>query len=164
MKFNVLRDLTNKVFTSTIARVIVPDDADDIIESKLENDFGPVKVQAGGLFEGFIVKDSVSGEYSAALTGTVGIDTIAFKFGLAANEVVIGSTTKIVYKCDAKLEAALTFDATTSIPALKVAELKCELFEKEIQNRLVKAVADWKAETTAFESTVPASSFTIPLQ
>lgn len=164
MKFNVLRDLTNKVFTSTIARVVVPNDVDDVIETKLENDFGPVKVQTGGLFEGFIIKDSTTGEYSASLSGTVGIDTIAFKFASTPNEVAISSTTQIAFKSDAKLESPLKFDATNDVPALKVAELKCALFEKTIQKRIAEAVVAWKAETTTFEDNVPADTFEVSLQ
>lgn len=165
MKFNVLRDLTNKVFSSTIARVVVPNDADDIIEAKLENDFGPVKVQTGGLIEGFINKDAVTGEFSASLaaTGTVGVDAIAFKFAPSANEVAITSTTQIVFKSDAKLESPVDFIGT-SIPALKVSELKCQLFEKAIQKRIEDAVVAWKAETTTFEDTVPADTFVVSLQ
>lgn len=164
MKFNVLRDLTNKVFTSTVARVVVPNDPDDIKEAKLENDFGPVKVQTGGLFEGFINKDAVSGDFSASLTaiGTVGVDAIAFKFGTPANEVPITATTQIAFKCDAKLESPVTFNAIP-IPALKVAELKCALFEKVIQDKIQTAALAWKSETTTFEDAVPADSFVVPL-
>lgn len=166
MKFNVLRDLTNKVFTSTVARVVVPNDADDIIEAKLENDFGAVKVEAGGLFEGFINKDSITGLYSADLVsaGTVGVDSIAFKYALSPNEIAISSTTQIAFKSDAKLESPIKFDASNDIAALKVSELKCELFEKAIQKRIQDAVTAWKAETTTFESTVPADTFVVSLQ
>jgi hypothetical protein len=164
MKFNILRDLTNKVFTSTIARVIVPEDPDDIIETKLENDFGPVKVEAGQLFEGFITKDSTTGAFSVALIGTVGVGTIDFKFAIPVNTIAITSTSQIVFKCDGNLQSPLDFDATTKIPALKVAELKCQLFELAIQSRIQDAVTTWKAEQTTFEDVEPAGTFVVSLQ
>ena len=163
MKFDVIRDLTNKVFTSNIVRKFVQGDPDDVIEAGLENDFGAVQVETGGVFTGFIIK-AADETYSTALTGTVGVDTIAFKFAAPANTVALSTTTKLEFKCDAKLESPLTFDVTTQIPALKVAELKCELYEKTLQDRITKAVDAWKKEATGFEKTVPADTFTVPLQ
>jgi hypothetical protein len=164
MKFNVLRDLTNKVFTSTIARVVVQDDPDNLVETKLENDFGPVKIEAGQIFEGFITKDSTTGELNVSLTGTIGPGVIKLKFATPSNSIAITSTSQIVFKCDANLQAPIVFDATTTIPSLKVAELKCKLFELGIQDRIEKAVVDWKAEQTTFEDTEPAGSFDVSLQ
>jgi hypothetical protein len=166
MKFQVLRDLTNKIFTSTVARQFVQDDPDDITEATLENDFGPVKLQTGGLFEGYIIKDSVTGALSTSLTltGTLGVDAVVLKFAVPTNIVSLSKTSQIVYKCDGKLEAPIKFDATTEIPAIKAAELKCQLFEKAVQARIVTAVEAWKAEATTFEDSVPADSFVVPLQ
>lgn len=164
MKFDVLRDLTNKVFTSTVARTFVQNDPDDIIEAKLENDFGAVKVDTGNLFSGYIVKDATTGAFSTAITGTVAPDTIVLKFATPTNVVQLTKTSQLVFKCDAKLEAQIQFDANTVIPALKVAELKCELFEKVMQDRIVEAVKAWKAETTTFEDTTPAATFEVTLQ
>ena len=106
MKFQVLRDLTNKIFTSTVARQFVQDDPDDITEATLENDFGPVKLQTGGLFEGYIVKDAVTGALSTSLTltGTLGVDAVVLKFAVPSNIVSLSKTSQIVYKCDGKLE------------------------------------------------------------
>jgi hypothetical protein len=162
MKFDVIRDLTNKVFTTDIVRKIVPGDPDDLVEAGLENDFGPVQVEIGGLFEGFIVK-AADGSFSVALTGTVGADTIVFKMGSPSNTTPLSATSKIEFKSDAKLESPITFDASTEIPALKVAELKCELFEKVIRDRIEKAVDAWKKEATVFEATNPADTFSVPL-
>lgn len=163
MKFDVLRDLTNKAFTSTVVRKFVQDDPDDIIEAGLENDFGGVSVDTGSLFSGFITK-AVDGTFSASITGTVGVDTIAFKFATPTAVVQLTKTSSLVFKCDGKLEAQVQFDVTTVLPALKVAELKCELFEKTMQDRIEKAVDAWKAEATTFEKTVPAGTFTVDLQ
>ena len=163
MKFDVVRDLTNKVFTTDIVRKIVPGDPDDVIETGLENDFGAVQVEVGGLFEGFIKKDAATGALTAEITGTVGADTIEFKFAAPTNTMALSVKSVIEFKADAKLESPRTFDVTTEIPAIKVAELKCELFEKIIKDRIEKAVDAWKKEATPFEKTVPADSFTVKL-
>ena len=53
MHFDVEKDLKNKVLKIDVKRTIRADDAENIKEAQLENDFGNVQVQTGGLFVGY---------------------------------------------------------------------------------------------------------------
>lgn len=162
MKFEILRDLTNKVFTTTIKRKFIQDDPDDINEAELENDFGSIQLEAGKVFEGSISKN-LDETFSAILDKSPGIGKIAFKFSVPSNIVTITKNSSISYKCDGKLEADIVFEEGTTIPALKVAELKCELFEKAIEQKIKDAVKLWKEQKTDFEKKTPVDIFTVDL-
>ena len=148
MLFNVIKDLKNKVFTLDIKRQYIKDDAENIKEAQLEDDFGLVEVEVGGLFEGYVNK--VEEKYVVTLERTGGEGEVSLKFSLPANTVKLSKEAVISYSCDAAKEAA-----SGEIPALKVAELKSDLFALEIKKRIEKSVDDWKKQATDFETKDP---------
>lgn len=148
MHFETLKDLKNKVFKIDVVRKYIPDDAENIKEAQLENDFGNIEVQAGGLFEGYVTK--TDDKYVAAIGGTVPEGATPLKFSLPENKVVILKDTKISQSWDATKESKLG-----DIPQIKVAELKCDLFALVLEDRLKKAAEEWKADVTDFETKAP---------
>ena len=67
MLFEVFKNLENKVFSISVCRKNITDSAENIKESQLENDFGLVEVEAGGLFVGYVKKNDVSRKYEVSL-------------------------------------------------------------------------------------------------
>lgn len=148
MHFEVEKDLNNKVFKIDIIRKFIPDEAENIKETQLENDFGNIEVQTGGLFEGYVTK--TGDKYTAAIGDTAPEGSTALKFSLPENKIAVQKNTVISQSWDATKESKLG-----EISQLKVAELKCDLFALIIQKRLEDAVAEWKSEITDFETKEP---------
>lgn len=146
MYFDTKKDLNNKIFKMEVVRKYVPDDAENIKEAQLEDDFGKIQIDAGGLFVGYAEK--TADKYTASLTESEGAVKIAFS--LPKNIVTLEKDTSIAMSCDGSKEAALK-----EISALKVAELKCDVFALEIEKRINAAVEEWKAEITDFETKDP---------
>lgn len=163
MKFEILRDLTNKVFTTTIKRKFVQDDPDDINEAIFENDFGNVEIQAGTIDGDTIFKGYISKNLEEKLIVTLDPGTDMLKFSIPSNSVILNKDSSISYKCDGKLEAEIKLTDTTIVSAVKVAELKCALFELVIEDRIIKAVKDWKENKTDFEKDSPHRVFNVDL-
>lgn len=155
MLFEVFKNLENKVFSISINRKNIPDSAENIKESQLENDFGLVEVEAGGLFVGYVKKNDVSSAYEVSLDKKDGAKEL--KYALPNNLVKISKQTEITYSNDSTKEAKLE-----DIPALKVSELKCDLFALTIKKRIEAAVEEWKGQVTDFETKEP-TSFEVPL-
>lgn len=155
MLFNVVKDLKNKVFNLDIKRQYVKDDAENIKEAQLEDDFGLVEVETGGLFTGYV--KVADGSYTMSLEKAGSEGEIVLKFSSPANSVKITKDCVINYVCDATKESMLG-----AIPALKVAELKCDLFALEMQKRIKDSVDEWKKQVTDFETKDP-SSFEVSL-
>lgn len=154
MLFEVFKKLENKVFSINIYRKNIPDSAENIKESQLENDFGLVEVEAGGLFVGYVKKNG-EGTYEVSLEKSD--DAKELKYALPNNSVKISKQTEITYSSDSTKEAKLD-----DIPALKVSELKCDLFALTIKKRIEAAVEEWKGQVTDFETKEP-TSFEVPL-
>ena len=154
MLFEVFKKLENKVFSINIYRKNIPDSAENIKESQLENDFGLVEVEAGGLFVGYVKKNG-EGTYEVSLEKSD--DAKELKYALPNNSVKISKQTEITYSSDSTKEAKLE-----DIPALKVSELKCDLFALTIKKRIEAAVEEWKGQVTDFETKEP-TSFEVPL-
>ena len=154
MLFEVFKNLENKVFSISVCRKNIKDSAENIKESQLENDFGLVEVEAGGLFVGYVKKNG-EGTYEVSLEKSD--DAKELKYALPNNPVKISKQTEITYSSDSTKEAKLE-----DIPALKVSELKCDLFALTIKKRIEAAVEEWKGQVTDFETKEP-TSFEVPL-
>lgn len=154
MHFDVEKDLKNKVFKIDVKRKFKADDAENIKEAQLENDFGNVQVQTGGLFVGYATESD--GTYTVSLVEDSSATKVAFS--LPENTMTITKDSVISMTVDASKEAKVG-----DIPALKVAELKCDVFSASIQKRLEDAIEEWKKQVTDFESKDP-TSFDIPLE
>lgn len=151
MKIETTRKLENKIFETVLKRVIKEDDINAEKEKKLENDFGPVTINATGLF-------------CAKFTGTQDNISMApvydnsesnFKFSIASsNPIALEDNTEIPFSCDANKQTAVVVNETITLSPLQVAEYKCRLFEAVIKNRIQKAVEEWKKQQTNFEDEV----------
>jgi hypothetical protein len=150
MLFNVVKDLKNKIFYLNVERKYISDDAENIKEAQLEDDFGLVEVETGGLFSGYILKKDDT--YTVSLASTGDPDEVELKFSLPTNTVKLTKDIVIKYFCDSTKEAKIK-----DVSALKVAESKCDLFALEIQKRIEDAVEEWKKQVTDFETKDPTS-------
>lgn len=166
MKFEIYRSLKNKVFTTAIKRIVDKNDDDELaeleFETKLIDDLGPIEIETGKKFVGFIKKDGDKFVLDKAATEKTE-DNVELKFILDSNIVAIDQKAVITFSCDAKEEVPFKFSSTETIPALRLAEIKCEMFEAGINARIEKAVNEVLAEATDFEDTVPAGSFSVAL-
>ena len=128
-------------------------------EAKIIDDFGAPKVSIGGLFLGTVKKvtdENGKVEVEVAKTsfetkkeleddkeeGVVKID-----FVLTANEINLDNT----------FNAALSINANSTkeiegLTAEQVAEAKCKIFEKVIQDRAENKILEYKEKLTDFET------------
>lgn len=163
MKFDIQRSLNNKVFTTSIIRIPVLDDACAEEEKILENDFGPVEVEVGGKFEAIVTKELDHLKFTPVLSTTSSEDRLKanFKFSLDPKKVILKERAEIAYSCNA-LNESLRKHEDRLIDPLRAAEEKCKVFEAVIKERIELAVAAWKAQQTNFE-TEEVASFEISL-
>lgn len=156
MKFEIERSLVNKVFTTSVVRVPVIDDACAEEEKTLENDFGPVEVEVGGKFEAIVSKEVDKLKFTPVLSATEELERkkANFKFSLNPQKVTLKENAIITFSCDAINESERTYE-DLKVDPLKSAEEKCKLFEAVIKERIELAVAAWKAQQTTFETDKP---------
>ena len=148
MKFDKLRGLKNNVFSTKLVRV--EDDNQDckVKEALLEDDFGYVEVQIGGRFEGVITPDGVD------ITSTEGKKSSeVLAFALPSSKVQLTMGTEISFTCDANKEVSRLFNEV-QVPALKIAEAKCRIFEQVMEKRIGEAIEAWKQQGTEFEQEI----------
>lgn len=151
MKIDIKRNLENKVFSTTLTRVVKSDDPNAEEEKQLENDFGPVKVNSTGLFCANITKPSDD----IVMTPVTDGGESNFKFAIAkADSVALEAGVELPFSCDATQQTDLKISEQVSFNALQVAEYKCRLFEAIMKLRIEKAVDEWKKQQTNFETEV----------
>lgn len=151
MKIEIKRNLENKVFSTVLKRVVTSDDLNLEKEKKLENDFGPVVVNATGLFCANITKPSDD----IVLTPVMDGGESNFKFSIATSEpVALEADKEIPFSCNAIEQTDLKVSEQVTFTALQVAEYKCRLFEAVMQKRIEAAVEAWKKQQTTFETEV----------
>lgn len=151
MKIDIKRNLENKVFSSTLTRVVKSDDPNVEEEKQLENDFGPVKVNATGVFSANITKSSDTIVMTPVMDGAES----NFKFAIPKTDAVaLEAGTELPFVCDAKEQTDLKISEQVSFNALQVAEYKCRLFEAIMKLRIQKSVDEWKKQQTNFETEV----------
>lgn len=153
MKFDKLRGLKNNVFSTTIVRVEDDDQDCKVKEALLEDDFGYVEVQVGGRFEGQISKANGSELFTIVKEGDKVKSSDVLAFALPSSKVKLTMGTEISFTCDANKEVSRVFNDKT-VPALKIAEAKCRIFEQVIEERIGEAIAAWKKQGTEFEQEI----------
>lgn len=155
MKFETQRKLKNNIFYTKISRVS-EDDQDCIIkEQQLEDDFGYVEIEAGGVFEAKITKDEHQDLVVTPVTSKAKAKEaeVNFKFSLPSKKVKLLLNVEIPFSCDATQEASREFLEKT-LSGLKIAEHKCKIFEAVILDRIELAINAWKAKHTNFEEEI----------
>ena len=134
-------------------------------EAKIIDDFGAPKVSIGGLFLGTVKKvtdENGKVEVEVAKTsfetkkeleddkeeGVVKID-----FVLTANEINLDNTFNAALSINANSTKEILDDKNTVLlTAEQVAEAKCKIFEKVIQERAEKKILEYKEKLTDFET------------
>lgn len=156
MKFETKRSLKNNIFSTSIVRV-EEDDQDCILkEEQLENDFGCMEVETGGIFEAKVTKDehgALSINAITSKTKTRDAEIANFKFNIPSKKVKLIMDVEIPFSCDATKESSREF-LKVSIPSLKIAEYKCRIFEEVILDRIEQVIAEWKNKQTTFEEEI----------
>lgn len=156
MKFEKQRSLKNNIFSTKIVRV-EEDDQDCILkEEQLEDDFGCVEVEVGGIFEAKVGKALDGSLEITAITSktrTRDSEYANFKFNLPSKKVKLVMDTEIPFLCDATKEPSREF-LKVVIPSLKIAEYKCKIFEEIILDRIELAITEWKKKQTTFEEEI----------
>ena len=61
--------------------------------------------------------------------------------------------TEISFTCDANKEVSRVFNEV-QVPALKIAEAKCRIFEQVMEKRIGEAIEAWKQQGTEFEQEI----------
>lgn len=156
MKFEKQRKLKNNIFSTKIVRV-EEDNQDCVLkEEQLEDDFGCVEVEVGGIFEAKIVKGldgalEITPITSKCRTREAEYDNI--KFSLPSQRVKLQMDVEIPFTCDATKEPSREF-LKVVVPSLKVAEHKCKIFEEVILDRIEQAITAWKKKQTDFEQEI----------
>ena len=165
MKFETVRTLKNKVFATKLVRVEVQGDHCAPLEKQLEDDFGPVIIETGNKFEALVYEDPTTGEVDFKIDeGDIPpavTDKYPLKFAVDPQKQELKMNIEIKFECDAVKESPKKFDTMTLEP-LKVAELKCKIFEETIKARITEGVEEWKKQQTTFESQV-IPSLDVPL-
>lgn len=156
MKFEKQRSLKKNVFATKIVRV-EEDNQDCILkEEQLEDDFGCVEVEVGGIFEAKIGKGSDGSLEVTPVTSKLSTreaESVNFKFNLPSQKVKLIMDVEIPFSCDASKETSREF-LKVVIPSLKIAEFKCKIFEEIILDRIELAIAAWKKKQTNFEEEI----------
>ena len=123
-------------------------------EAKIIDDFGAPKVSIGGLFLGTakvtdgkveVVKTFETKEEFEAETVEVGV--VKIDFVLTVNEVNLDET----FATSLSINAGSTKEIE-GLTAEQVAEAKCLIFEKVIQDRAEKKILEYKEKLTDFEN------------
>lgn len=152
MKFDKIRSLKNNVFSTKLVRVEDDDQDCKVKEALLEDDFGYVEVQIGGRFEGEMTNED--DELFVALSeGKVAKTSEVLAFALPSSKVKLTMGTEISFTCDANKEVSRIFN-DKPVPALKIAEAKCRIFEQVMEKRIGEAIEAWKKQGTEFEQEI----------
>ena len=156
MKFEKQRSLKNNIFGTKIVRV-EEDNQDCILrEEQLEDDFGSVEVEVGGIFEAKVTKALDGSLDIAPITSKVKTrdsEITSLKFNLPKQKVKLLMDTEIPFLCDATKEPSREF-LKVVVPGLKMAEFKCKIFEEIILDRIELAITAWKKKHTTFEEEI----------
>lgn len=156
MKIDRMRNLSNNIFSSKLIRVADDDQSCVLIEKKLEDDFGPVEIQIGGLIEIVVKLNSrrdgldftpVTSEHPKPEEGD---DNVIIAYQIPSERQAILMNTTLQYECNAALEVDRTI-LEKKADSLRIAEEKCKAFEAVMLDRLKLAVDAWKAKKTSFE-------------
>lgn len=152
MKFSIVRDLTNEVYSVKFSfDSFGSEDMSVEDELKILDDHGPAVINIGGKFIG-TYKD---GEIIVGEPSNDDTDSVKLEFVRNYENVEINEDMSIDYKISA--DSIIMTDRLTETfeTKNKVAEAKAELFVAVIKQRLIDAVEAWKKLTTDFDSINP---------
>lgn len=158
MVFETDRKIEDNIFSTTIIRIADENEDAARKEAKLENDFGPVEVEIGGLFKGFIYIDT---DNKPVYRMTMDADEISskgaveLKFVEDSKKIALVPKSTITFNCNSKKETSRKDNNKKEFSAIQIAELKSHIFEETMKARIIKAVEDWKANQSDFESGSP---------
>ena len=129
-------------------------------EAKIIDDFGAPKVSIGGLFLGTakvtdgkveVVKTFETEEKFKTEPDAEGV--VKIDFVLTANEINLDNTFNAALSINANSSKEILDDKNTVLlTAEQVAEAKCKIFEKVIQDRAEKKILEYKEKLTDFET------------
>ena len=126
-------------------------------EAKIIDDFGAPKLSVGGSFSGTVkVTDGKVEVVKIETEGEIEVEEGAVKidFVLAMNEVNLDNTFSAALSINANSTKEIRDNNTNTVllTAEQVAEAKCKIFEKVIQDRAEKKIKEYKAKLTDFET------------
>lgn len=152
MKFNIIRDLTNDVYSVKIMfDSFGSEEMSKEDELKILDDHGPAIINVGGKFIGKYIDGEVQiGEPTEEEVNAIKLELVRNLDTVELNEGMI-----VDYKIDAN-SIIMTDRLTEAFKTKdKVAEAKAELFVAVIKQRIEDAVTEWKKSATDFDTYNP---------
>lgn len=152
MKFNIIRDLTNEIYSvKIIFDSFGSEDMSEDDELKILDDHGPATINIGGKFVGKYSDGEIKfGEPLEEETDAVRLDLVRNMETVELNEGLV-----VDYTIDANSVILTDKLAEAFGTKCKVAEAKAELFIMEIKHRIEDAVTTWKQLSTDFDTQNP---------
>ena len=152
MKFNIIRDLTNEIYSvKIIFDSFGSEDMSEEDELKILDDHGPATINIGGKFIGKYSDGEIKlGEPLEEETNAVRLDLVRNMKTVELNKGLV-----IDYTVDAN--SIIMTDKLTEVFGTKgvVAVVKIELFIMEIKRRIKDAVTAWIQLPTDFDAHNP---------
>ena len=124
-------------------------------EAKIIDDFGAPKVSIGGSFSGTVKKvTDEKGKVKVEVVEDSEPEAVKIDFVLAMNEVNLDNTFSAALSINANSTKEILDSNTNTVllTAEQVAEAKCKIFEKIIQDRAENKIKEYKAKLTDFET------------
>lgn len=152
MKFNIIRDLTNDVYSVKIMfDSFGSEEMSKEDELKILDDHGPATINVGGKFIG----KYINGEVQIGEPTEEEIDAIKLELVRNLDTVELNEGMTVDYKIDAN--SIIMTDKLTEVfeTKNKVAEAKAELFVAVIKQRIEDAVTEWKQSASDFDTYNP---------
>ena len=152
MKFNIIRDLTNDVYSVKIMfDSFGSEEMSKEDELKILDDHGPATINVGGKFIG----KYIDGEVQLGEPTEEDVDAIKLELVRNLDTVELNEGMVIDYKIDANSVIMTDKLAEVFETKNKVAEAKAELFVAVIKQRIEDAVTEWKQSATDFDTYNP---------
>ncbi len=152
MKFNIIRDLTNDVYSVKIMfDSFGSEEMSKEDELKILDDHGPATINVGGKFIG----KYINGEVQIGEPTEEEIDAIKLELVRNLDTVELNEGMIVDYKIDANSIIMTDKLAEAFETKNKVAEAKAELFVAVIKQRIEDAVTEWKKSASDFDTYNP---------
>lgn len=152
MKFNIIRDLTNDVYSVKIMfDSFGSEEMSKEDELKILDDHGPATINVGGKFIG----KYIDGEVQLGEPTEEEVDAIKLELVRNLDTVELNEGMVVDYKIDANSIIMTDKLAEAFETKNKVAEAKAELFVAVIKQRIEDAVTEWKQSATDFDTYNP---------
>ena len=169
MKFNVERTLSDKVFSSIVkfdsygvVSKTLSDEDDEVVsmsmtaeeEKAIFEDFGYPVIEVGGEYLGYV--KMVEGKVTILDDVDGAEDGEAEKITFVRNveKYTLDDNFQVKYSSNAK-----KLKDTEKLTALQQSEAKCLIFEKNVEEKIKKAIEALKECRTKFEEDKPANTF-----